>query len=227
MGKSIIFVIVLLSFACAAFAQQPDTVKRKSSIDSLNRKKDSLTSKPFVPKAPAKMKVYHPDSTHSPGKAFRRSGMVPGWGQVYNHRWWKVPLIYGGLGALGYSYFDNQSSYRDFLALSRIRRDPTTRPKPGDKNYDLYVKYSSYSDQVVYDATSGFQRNVQVVILSFIGVWGIQMIDAYIDAKFIHSFTMDNDLSLKISPGIMQQPVYAFNNMPNFTPVLKFTFTLK
>ena len=59
--------------------------------------------------------------------------------------------------------------------------------------------------------TDLYRRNRDLGILGIIGGWGIQMIDAYIDAKFIRSYTMDNNLSFKVSPAVISQPVYAFN----------------
>jgi hypothetical protein len=69
-------------------------------------------------------------------------------------------------------------------------------------------------------------RNFQLSILGMAGCWALQMIDAYIDAKFIQSFSVDNDLSLKLRPGIMAQPVYAGNYSSVGMPVLKLTLSL-
>ena len=100
MYKCLFVICFLLGSVLAAKAQKPDTVAVKSKTDSLNRKRDSVTSKPYVPKI-TKEKVYHPDTNHSPHTAVIRSLIIPGWGQVYNRKYWKVPIIYGGLGLLG------------------------------------------------------------------------------------------------------------------------------
>ncbi|MGZ3767579.1 MAG: DUF5683 domain-containing protein, partial [Mucilaginibacter sp.] len=75
--------------------------------------------------------------------------------------------------------------------------------------------------------TDIYRRDRDLGILGFIGGWGIQMIDAYIDAKFIRSYTMDNNLSFKVSPGLIGQPLYALNSYNTFIPAIKITFTLK
>jgi hypothetical protein len=213
----------LVVFALIAKAQQPDTIKVKSRTDSLNLKQDSVTSPPFVPKA-KKEKVYHPDSTHSPHKAVMHSLMIPGWGQVYNRRIWKVPIVYGGLGLLASAIIFNQNYYKQYLALSRYRNNQNP-PTPSDPYYDLYTRYSAVSSQAIYDAKDGYRRNRDLSILGMLGAWGIQCIDAYIDAKFIHSYTMDNDLSFKITPGLINQPVYAASYNTSFVPTLKLTLT--
>jgi len=213
-----------------AFAQKPDTVKTVNRNDSLNRVADSAKSKPILPQVFSKKnkKQYNPDSTHLPSTAVKRSLMVPGWGQVYNKHWWKVPLIYGGLGAFVYNAIINKQDARRYLAVYRLKQDPTApRPPVGDPVRTLYDNTLSYSAQTLADASSGADRNFQLCIFGIIGVWGIQTIDAYIFAKFIHSYTMDRDLSFKITPGIITGPTYASNGIPSVMPVLKLTFSLK
>lgn len=218
-----------MCFAFAGYAQNPDTVKTKSRNDSLTRVRDSVISKPVLPQILSKKnkKKYNPDSTHSPGLAFRRSGFVPGWGQLYNHRWWKVPLIYAGLGSLGLAVEFNNRYYKQYLRVYRLKQ---RGEQPDDSDSEavkrLFVDVGGVSITALEGAVTGYQRNFQLSILGIVGAWGIQMIDAYIDAKFIHSYTMDRDLSFKVSPGIISTPVYA-SNIPSVMPVIKLTFTMK
>jgi len=226
----ILFICFLTFLSFAVYAQKPDTVKNKSVNDSLTRVRDSVISKPVLPKILAKRnkKQYNPDSTHSPSLAVKRSAFIPGWGQLYNHRWWKVPLVYGGLVSLGLAVEFNQRYYKQYLRVYRLKQNAQ---QPGDDDSQeiktLYNNLSGVSNTAVESAVTGYQRNMQLSILGILGVWGIQMVDAYIDAKFIHSYTMDRDLSFKISPGIATSPVYASSNIRSVMPVLKLTFTLK
>jgi hypothetical protein len=230
MNRLFVLITLFVIFAGAAYAQKMDTVKVKSVRDSLNRVKDSVASKPIIPKVINKKntKQYHPDTTHSPGRAFRRSAMIPGWGQLYNRKWWKTPFIYAGLGALGYAIVDNQIAYKRYLAVYRLRQNADTpRPPLNDPVRTLYDNTITAPVSAIENAVNGSQRNMQISVLSFVVVWGVQMIDAYIDAKFIHSYTMDRDLSFKVSPGFDSAPVYAGGNIPSVMPVIKLTFTLK
>lgn len=220
MYKCLFVFWLLLGLAVAAKAQQPDTVAVKNKKDSLNRVKDSVTSKRYYPKI-TKEKIYHPDSLHDPHKAVMRSLMIPGWGQLYNHRWWKVPLIYGGLALLGDVVVYNQKNYKEFLKEALLREKGIVNTNQNDPNL------AGVSNNDVVTWTNLFRRNRDLGILGFVGGWGIQMIDAYIDAKFIHSYSMDNNLSFKVSPGTIGQPIYALNNTPTFIPAVKITFTLK
>jgi hypothetical protein len=222
--------VILLSSACtfAAIAQNPDTsaAPLKSKTNSLKLKKsDTVVHSAFAPKI-KKIKVSGPDSTHSPHTAIMRSLIIPGWGQIYNHRWWKVPVIYGGIGLLGVAIVFNQTNYSEFLALSKYREHGVI-PGPNDPYYAQYNLYVSQPNQALYDATDGYRRNRDLCYLGVIGAWGINVIDAYIDAKFINSYTMDNNLGMKIAPTLLNQPVYAQNLIGSFIPAIKITFTLR
>ncbi|MEO6148559.1 MAG: DUF5683 domain-containing protein [Mucilaginibacter sp.] len=217
------FICLLFFFAVTAKAQDADTATVKPPIDSTTIKEDAIVSPAFKPKI-TKEKKYYPDSLHSPHKAVMRSLMVPGWGQAYNHKWWKVPIIYGGLGLLGSAVIFNQKYYAQFLSIAQYRRKGSV-PQPGDKYYQEFQAYSSAPDSFIESAVNGYRRNRDLSILAILGGWGIQMIDAYIDAKFIHSYTMDDNLSFRIAPGLINQPMYAGNFSNAYIPGIKATFT--
>lgn len=221
-------------------AQAPHPAVQRNKSDSLNMVRDSITSKPFVPKVKPE-KVYHPDSTHSPHKAVMRSLMFPGLGQIYNRHglWWRLPAIYTGVSLLVYNIYTNGKDYNTFLAESVWRAHG--RPFPTDANgkqltdgkgnlitgeplpvYQGSV-ITNVSDQTIYDYKDNLRRNRDLSIFGLIGVWGINMIDAYVEAKFMHSYSMDNNLSFKITPSITAPPVYASNFNTTFTPALKIT----
>ena len=229
MSRLITIICLLTFFAGAARAQKIDTTKATRK-DNLNRAKDSISSKPIIPQVINKKntKLYNPDSTHSPGLAFKRSGIIPGWGQLYNHRWWKVPIVYTGLGLLGSAIIYNQKYYKQYLRVYNLKRN-FAKPDESDSQEikTLYANVANVNNTAIENAVNGYQRNMQLSILGLIGAWGIQMIDAYIDAKFIHSYTMDKDLSFKVSPGINASPLYAGSSSMAVMPVVKLTFTLR
>jgi hypothetical protein len=219
--------LMFFSLIGAAFAQRPDFSAPKTKTDSVKMKADSVKSKPFSPSL-VDEKIYHPDSTHSPRRAVLHSLMIPGWGQVYNRKWWKVPIVYGGLSSIAIAYIFNQRNYTENLAIARYRREGTV-PGPDDDHYDLYMQYAryGYSDQSINDAVRGYRRYRDLSALGFVAMWGIQIIDAYIDAKFIHSYTMDNNLSFRVTPQLMNQPIYAYSAPSAYIPGLKVTFTFR
>src|SRR3569833_1196015 len=121
MYKYLLLTCMLAAFAFTARAQNPDTTSReilKSKMDTLKATKADTDFVSFRRHKVHKEKVYHPDTTHSPHKAVIRSLIIPGWGQIYNHRIWKVPIIYGVLGSLGVAFVFNAQNYSLFLALA-------------------------------------------------------------------------------------------------------------
>lgn len=227
MRKQLIIIGLFLSFAFCAVAQMPDTLNIKTKKEKAQEKRDSLRSKPFIPKVTTE-KVYHPDSTHSPTSAWHRSVFVPGLGQIYNRKYWKVPIIYTGLTLIVVAYLFNEKNYTENLAIARYRQKGTS-PAPGDKYYDLYQLYAyyNYPDASITGAVNGYRRYRDLSVLGFVAAWGIQTIDAYIDAKFMHSYSMDNNFSFKVTPGLIDAPMIAGNLNGSFIPGLKLTFTLK
>ncbi|MDB5286390.1 MAG: hypothetical protein JWR05_1339 [Mucilaginibacter sp.] len=234
MFKQILGTAFFLSIGFFAMAQDPDTLVRKKAdtIIAAPKQVDTVARR-FTPKL-KKEKVYHPDSTHIPSVAVKRSLIIPGLGQIYNRKYWKVPIIYGGLGLLASAIIFNQRYFKEFLALARIK-SLGRLPVQGDPEYASYIKYKTqydlYSTQSLdffSNASYAYQRNRDLSILGVLGLWGIQAIDAYIDAKFLSSFTVDNDLSMKVAPSLINQPAYAMANVSNaYIPGIKITFTLK
>ena len=142
-----------------------------------------------------------------PRKAVMRSLIIPGWGQIYNKRWWKVPLVYGGYVGIGLVYEFNQRYYKEFLAEAQYRAlHQGERKNP---------KYLQYDDQAMSDAKDFYRRNRDLSILAGIAFHAIQMIDAYVDAKFFR-YDISDELSIKLSPSIQQQTIYsAYTPIPS------------
>jgi hypothetical protein len=229
MYKFLLLVWLLMGCAFMASAQNADTtsknkIKVKAKDTIISTKHDTAAARAFKPK---KLKTYHPDSTHNPHLAVMHSLMVPGWGQVYNHQVWKVPVIYAALGALGYYIVWNNNNYKEFLALSVFRLHGTV-PGPTDPNFKNYNLYQNVPLQALNDQTDYFRRNRDLCILGVLGTWGINLVDAYVNAKFIHSYTVDENFSFRITPDMIAPPsLYAANPISSYIPGIKITFTLK
>ena len=220
MYKWLFLIWLMIGFVSAVNAQKPDTTV-KSKSESLKQKSDSAISKPYTPKI-TKEKTYHPDTLHDPHKALMHSLIIPGWGQIYNHAWYKVPVIYAGMALLVDAIIFNQHYYNIFLTEAKLRQQGISNT-PGVNNPLLI----NVSDADVTNYTDLYRRNRDLCILGMMGAWGIQMIEAYVNAKFIRSYTMDNNLSFKISPGVIDRSAYAFSSNNSYIPAIKITFTLK
>jgi hypothetical protein len=223
-----LFLFALLFVYANLKAQTPDTLVQRTKKEGAGIKRDSITSKQFKPIIKAKKeKVYHPDSNHSVRTARVRSMIIPGWGQIYNRHglWWRLPALYGGLGALIYNLISNGGDYNDFLKESEWR----AHGRQGTEPLPIYngTVITNISDQTIYDFKDQLRRNRDLTIFGIVAVWGVNVIDAYVEAKFIHSYSMDNDLSFKVTPQLNTVPVYASNFNTTFTPGLKITFLFK
>ncbi len=140
------------------------------------------------------------DSSHSPKKATTLSAIVPGVGQIYNniHKpksiknklWWKLPLIYGGLGTATFFVFDNNTQFNSFKN-ERLYRQETGL-------FDLYPEYTSDQLKVIQE---DYRRWRDLSVISFIGVYLLQLVDANVEGHLIH-FDNSDDLSLLITPKI-------------------------
>lgn len=181
MRRYLLFVALLfVSLGIKAQALRPPA--HRSKTDSLNMVRDSVTSKPFVPKVKPE-KVYHPDSTHSPHKAVMRSLMFPGLGQIYNRHglWWRLPAIYTGITLLAINIYSNGKDYNLFLKESEWR----AHGRIGNEPLPVYQGnvITNILDQTIYDYKDNLRRNRDLSIFGMVGVWGINMIDAYVEAK--------------------------------------------
>lgn len=131
-------------------------------------------------------------STHSPSKAGYMSLIVPGLGQVYNKKYWKVPIVYAGFAGLGYLIYDNHTNYIEFrdAYIARIEDAPG--------NEDLLPQYTTENIRVKKNI---YWKNRDRYIMITVGFYAIQVLDAIVDAHFF-TYDISDDLSLRIGPSI-------------------------
>jgi len=142
---------------------------------------------------------------HSPRTATLRSLMVPGWGQVYNKKYWKVPIVYAGIGVPAYLFFYNRSWYqRTRYALSVVVNEDTDDPEAMAKVHpDLLALVDRKAQGSLIDYRNEFRRDMDYSILFTILMWGLNVVDATVDAH-LKDFDVSEDLSLKIKPSMPQ-----------------------
>lgn len=214
--RCILAALLVFAGVSGAYAQIPaDTIKKTTIIkpDSvkLNKKaKDTAEVEPVV-----KKRVRTPKD---PNTALFRAAVVPGLGQIYNKRYWKLPIVYGGFAALGYAINFNQKYYTEMLNeyIARTDGDPNTIPNT--------EKYGGARDEQIISAKDFYKRNREISIIGTVALYAAQIIDAYVDAE-LSNFDVSDDLSLKIGPSINQG--FAFRGAPNYTVGLSLKFTLK
>lgn len=180
-------------------------VKAQTVTDSAGNK---------VTAAPAKERSRY-DSLSAlfvPRKAAIRSAVIPGWGQAYNKKYWKIPLVYAALGTTAGVFVYNVKTYRDlkFAVLAKTKaaypkKDSTIPNQQGPFQdstdfFKIKPRYQPVGLESLRTARNDFRRNVDYSVLVFLAFWGLQVIDATVDAH-LKSFDVSPNLSLKFRAG--------------------------
>jgi hypothetical protein len=141
--------------------------------------------------------------THSVRKAVIRSAILPGWGQIYNKKYWKLPLVYGALGVTAYIFLDNIQVYKDSRFAYKAKYQ-ASKPNATAADSVLYFRikeeYLPYSLESLRQNRDQFRRYIDYSVLFFVFFWGLNVVDAAVDAH-LKSFDVSPDLSLRIKPG--------------------------
>ncbi len=141
---------------------------------------------------------------HSPHKATIYSAVMPGLGQIYNRKYWKVPLIYGGFATLGYFINFNNEVYQTYkLAYSDlIDTNPFT-----NSYLEMDIPPSFFEPGNISQLTENlsrakdtWRRNRDLVIIGTVVFYAFTIIDASVDAHFFN-FDIGDDLTINWTPG--------------------------
>ena len=142
-----------------------------------------------------------------PTRAVWLSALCPGLGQVYNRRFWKLPLVIGGYLGLGYATTWNNSMLRDYTrAYADLNdNDPTTRSymdffHGNVKEEDLD---KTWLNNILKSRKDYFRRNRDLCVICMVGVYLLAMVDAYVDASLSH-FDISPQLSMDVAPALIQ-----------------------
>jgi len=150
------------------------------------------------------------EEVHSPRKATIYSAILPGLGQAYNKKYWKIPLVYIGFGTIGYFINWNNENYQlfkvgyqhltdgnpetqDYLKIEAVRRNNYDVDNPNDFS-NLKNALSRRQDY--------YRRNRDLLIISFVGFYGLNIIDASVDAH-LFDFDISDDLTMNWQPSMI------------------------
>lgn len=146
---------------------------------------------------------FNPDPT----RAVWMSALFPGLGQIYNRRYWKLPIIVGGYLGLGYAVSWNNSQLKDYNRAYRdiMDTDPSTNSymnffPPGTSESDLD---RTWLTNLLKSRKNYFRRNRDLCIISMVGVYLLAIVDAYVDAQLSH-FDVTPDISMDVAPAIIK-----------------------
>ena len=153
------------------------------------------------------------ENKRKPGRAALFSAIIPGAGQVYNKKYWKVPVVYSALGGVAFSInlFNNQ--YKKYLDLYHHSIDSSFTPQ--------YIIIDNLTSQQLMAFKDSNRRNRDLSAVVFLVFYLLNIVDATVDAH-LSDFDVSDNLSLNIKPEIF--PLYSFSNTNSFGLTISFNF---
>ncbi len=146
----------------------------------------------------------------SPAKAAMLSVTLPGLGQIYNRKYWKVPIIYAGYGAVFYFLEMNYKNYQMFRRNYIYSVD-------GNPNTQVEEDFKHYSTDVLRRAMNYYRRNLEITYIVAAALYILNILDASVDAHLM-DFDVSEEISMRMSPAIER-----VNNISQYGTGLKLT----
>ena len=192
-----------------------DSIATADSIAAENENKKKLlemTSAPVlkeseVPADSLKKEIDQKIWVPNPTKATWLALVIPGGGQIYNRKYWKLPIFYGGFAGCAYAltwnskmYKDYSTAYKDAMNGNMQSSSITDLLPPGYKISETQLK------ELLRKRKDTYRRYRDLSIFAFIGVYLLSVIDAYVDAE-LSNFDITPDLSMKVEPAVIDNRI--------------------
>lgn len=134
--------------------------------------------------------------------------LIPGGGQIYNRKYWKLPIVWGALATCGYFinfnarlYNEYHTAYRDIMSADPVNNTAWLAFAPRGAKAEDYAQYTSLRS-TLQRGNDYYRRYRDLSIVLAIGIYGLSMLDAYVDAE-LFTFDISPDLSMRLSPTLM------------------------
>lgn len=177
------------------YAQQDTSIQKIDTIEDAQFLRESRARKRGYKKEARREKFLSSlPKNHNP-KTATLLALIPGAGQIYNRRYWKLPIVYGGLGAFGYFTAVNYAEYACFRKayLHTVDQNDLT-----NDNCYLAPGVDSLSLKIYRDNA---QESAELFVIGLTLFYGLTIIDAFVDAHLMR-FDISDDLSMKIEPKV-------------------------
>ncbi|MDO5571831.1 MAG: DUF5683 domain-containing protein [Bacteroidales bacterium] len=157
-------------------------------------------------KASEEITLDNPKFSPDPMKAIWYSALFPGGGQLYNRKYWKIPIIYGGYMGLTYAVTWNQRYYKGYATAYRelVENSP-------NKSYLDYVRPGfdvetnrDWLENALKRRKDSYRRYRDLSIICMAAVYLLTMVDAYVDASLYH-FDISPDISMQVTPALIEK----------------------
>lgn len=199
-------------------ATMTDSLTIADSIAAENKKKLlEMTSSPELKEQPVptdsiKKEINQKIWVPNPTKATWLALVIPGGGQIYNRKYWKLPIIYGGFAGCAYALTWNGKMYKDY---SQAYKDAMNGNMQSSSITDLlppgYTISESQLKELLRKRKDTYRRYRDLSIFAFIGVYLISVIDAYVDAE-LSNFDITPDLSMRVEPTVINNQMTGSSN---------------
>ena len=185
-----IYFIIFLLFLGRAYAQEATTTKDEAKQERKLEREQRRLERALAPL--------------SPSRASFLSAAVPGLGQFYNRKYWKVPLVWAAVGTGVFVYQFNQTEYLRYRTAFKLRSAGFSTDEFYDVNLDGIGP--DVSDRALEEAQKKAQSQRDSSLLIAIGLYLLNVLDASVDAH-LKPFNMNEDLNVSIQPILRQHPV--------------------
>lgn len=147
-----------------------------------------------------------------PRKAAFWAIVIPGGGQVYNKKYWKLPIVYGGAAAFVWTYRNLDNFYNQMDYAMRASTDPSLPQLP--EYAGLNIPTSSFKVARDY-----YRKNRDLTVILAVGFYGLTIVDAIVDAH-LKDFDVSDSMAMRIKPGMV--PGTAGSSIPGLSVRLRF-----
>ncbi|RZS93277.1 DUF5683 domain-containing protein [Aquimarina brevivitae] len=196
MKNKVYYILIFCSLYITAVTAQDKNDELKITTEEVAvKKKKEKEIPPYEPLAPARAAFY--------------SAILPGLGQAYTKKYWKIPIVYGAIGTGIYFYRQNNNTYRD------LRNTYKARLAGEDPNN---LEFSNLTDNQLIDLQRRFRRDAELALLVTVGLYVLNIVDANVTAH-LQQYSISEDLSLR--------PKMNFNDLnakPNYGLSLSYSF---
>ncbi|MDD3405650.1 MAG: hypothetical protein EOM76_03420 [Sphingobacteriia bacterium] len=210
-----ILMVIICFFAVIGYGNEPvDTLLKTNTegeavligteIDSINPavvRIDTAILLPPIDASEREQSIFKPN----PQKSVWYALLFPGLGQIYNRRYWKLPIVYGGFAGLAYAISWNGKYYKDYARAYRDIMDTNSK----SKSYENLLPYgtdpnSQWAKDLLKQKQDSYRRYRDLSIIGTVAFFALTVVDAFVDAQ-LADFDISPDLSMRVTPAVIPQ----------------------
>lgn len=185
-----------------------DTLPSLMPSEEIHQKTDSMVViKQDTDRMTMEKQAFKPD----PKKTVILSAIFPGLGQIYNRKYWKLPILYGGFIGFSYAISWNNRYYQDYFQGYKDIMDDD----PETNSWHKFLRYgqdpetvdTAWLKDVLKRGKNYYRRYRDLSIIGTVALYGLSIMDAYVDAQ-LFDFDISPDLSMQVEPTVIERNNY-------------------